>query len=486
MVRPGHLRHLAVLSFWLVSLGCLVYREAWFPWVSQRGILERVRVSAAGAPMAREDWKGIYADKTKIGYLHEMSRPAVDPPGGSQVSQEGRVVLSMLGERRDLFFTSDLTVDADGQIVRSSSVLQFWPAKISVDGIRKGRFLHLTVSQGKAQWTTVVPLPENAISLETVSRLVAAGKLQKGERLKLVLLDPFSLHPGEVELLVQGRRLFYMPGRNLQATVLEVRYQGLSTTRWIGDDGTVLQEESPWGWTLRQEEAEKAAHIDLADWAHPPDLLAMVAVPTEVWIQQPRQVKLLQVAVHRPDRAEPEVLTLRAVEPPESSPQRPIRDPAFTKELSSTPFIQVDDPAIQRSAKTVVGSETNSWAAARKINDWIYRSLRKAPTLGLPISTEVLRRMEGDCNEHTCLYVALARASGIPCRIVMGLVYFDGAFVYHTWPKVYVGRWVELDPTLGQAPVDATHVPLMEADLEESVRMAPFVGKIQLKVQRYE
>ena len=30
----------------------------------------------------------------------------------------------------------------------------------------------------------------------------------------------------------------------------------------------------------------------------------------------------------------------------------------------------------------------------------------------------MLRRREGDCNEHTALYVSLARAVGIPARIV--------------------------------------------------------------------
>jgi transglutaminase-like putative cysteine protease len=73
----------------------------------------------------------------------------------------------------------------------------------------------------------------------------------------------------------------------------------------------------------------------------------------------------------------------------------------------------------------------------------------------VPVAAEVLRRMSGDCNEHTALYVALARAAGIPSRVALGLVYEDGFFCYHAWPEIYAGRWIAVDPTLGQFPADA-------------------------------
>ena len=50
----------------------------------------------------------------------------------------------------------------------------------------------------------------------------------------------------------------------------------------------------------------------------------------------------------------------------------------------------------------------------------------------------MLRTKVGDCNEHTALYVAMARALGIPARIAVGLVYIHGAFYYHAWPEVYL------------------------------------------------
>ena len=68
------------------------------------------------------------------------------------------------------------------------------------------------------------------------------------------------------------------------------------------------------------------------------------------------------------------------------------------------------------------------------------RSLEKKPTVSLPSALEVLKTRVGDCNEHTALYVAMARSLGLPARIAVGLVYLRGAFYYHAWPEVYVPR----------------------------------------------
>ena len=42
-----------------------------------------------------------------------------------------------------------------------------------------------------------------------------------------------------------------------------------------------------------------------------------------------------------------------------------------------------------------------------------------------PMDYKLLRSAKGDCNEHTALFVSLARAARIPTRIAAGLVYSD-------------------------------------------------------------
>jgi transglutaminase-like putative cysteine protease len=112
--------------------------------------------------------------------------------------------------------------------------------------------------------------------------------------------------------------------------------------------------------------------------------------------------------------------------------------------------------------------------------------------VSLPSAREVLRTKVGDCNEHTALYVAMARAAGIPSRIAVGLVYTRGAFYYHAWPEVFVdetgsgvgrrGVWLPVDPTLNQFPADATHLRLARGGLDRQASILPLVGRLTMTI----
>jgi transglutaminase-like putative cysteine protease len=114
--------------------------------------------------------------------------------------------------------------------------------------------------------------------------------------------------------------------------------------------------------------------------------------------------------------------------------------------------------------------------------------LEKKPTVSLPSAREVLRTKVGDCNEHTALYVAMARAAGLPSRIAVGLVYMQGAFYYHAWPEVYVresptrGLWLPVDPTLNQFPADTTHLRLARGGLDKQAVIVPLIGRLKMSV----
>jgi hypothetical protein len=100
----------------------------------------------------------------------------------------------------------------------------------------------------------------------------------------------------------------------------------------------------------------------------------------------------------------------------------------------------------------------------------------------------VLLRREGDCNEHTYLAVALARAVGIPARITVGIVCHEGAFYYHAWPAFHVGAagWLETDPTFGQDRVDATHIALLQGELQSQAELTRVFGRLRVEVVEVE
>jgi hypothetical protein len=48
-----------------------------------------------------------------------------------------------------------------------------------------------------------------------------------------------------------------------------------------------------------------------------------------------------------------------------------------------------------------------------------------------------------------------------------------------------VGGWITLDATLNQMPVDATHIKLLEGNLDRQVDVAGLIGKLKIRVLDY-
>jgi transglutaminase-like putative cysteine protease len=162
-------------------------------------------------------------------------------------------------------------------------------------------------------------------------------------------------------------------------------------------------------------------------------------------------------------------------EPPDSS---------LASWLASEPLIQSENPRIRAQARLLAGRERDPARVARRLSEWVQAEVRKQSAGGqaVPNAVNVFETRRGDCNEHTVLYVALARAAGIPARAVAGLLYRDGRFYYHAWPEVYLGDWAAVDPMLGQFPADATHLPLVTGGLARPLELLRLVGKLTLEV----
>ena len=132
--------------------------------------------------------------------------------------------------------------------------------------------------------------------------------------------------------------------------------------------------------------------------------------------------------------------------------------------LKETPLVQARHPEMVSKAREIVGKSKSPRAAAEKIVRWVFDKMKKERAFEGD-ALQILRKMSGDCSEHARLTIALARAVGIPAMEVDGITYtgdHSGRFEAHGWVQFWLeGRWVEMDPALGQLDVDATHVRLV-------------------------
>ena len=154
--------------------------------------------------------------------------------------------------------------------------------------------------------------------------------------------------------------------------------------------------------------------------------------------------------------------------------------------LEPEPLIQSDDERIIRRAREITAARS-SWSqdpsrVAQELTRSVYGMLEKRITFSVPNAVQVLETLQGDCNEHTVLYVALARALGLPARTAIGLVYVNGAFFYHAWPEVWLDEWVAVDPTFGQFPADASHIRFVIGGLAQQVEIVRLIGNLDIEV----
>lgn len=223
------------------------------------------------------------------------------------------------------------------------------------------------------------------------------------------------------------------------------------------------------------------------------DLVTTAAVPVARIIANPRHCRLLRLRLSGidlntvPSDAEqvrhgselvvsmPSVASLQSY-------TLPYRGSDHQAELAPTAFLQSDHPRIRAAAYKALGNERDARRAAVRLNDWVYAYLRKVPTVSIPNALQVLDMGQGDCNEHAALFAALGRAVGLPTRLVAGVVYLDGAFYYHAWCEVWLGRWVSIDPALHQFPADATHIKFAIGGPEEQMAMLGVIGRLRIQV----
>ncbi|MFZ6180994.1 7TM domain-containing protein [Nannocystis pusilla] len=127
---------------------------------------------------------------------------------------------------------------------------------------------------------------------------------------------------------------------------------------------------------------------------------------------------------------------------PESYPQ------SVREHLQPTEDIQVDAPEVRERLRAI-GADRGP------LGERIQRIYGDTDSLGFRTfkgttdALTALRLGEASCNGKSRLFVALARATGIPARLVGGLVLEPGSKrTSHQWVEVYIaGHWVPFDPT---------------------------------------
>ena len=474
---------LAIVVFWCVMNFFFIRRQfdAPPPVITLSGT-ERITENI-------EEWWGVYYRGDKIGYATQTISPRAN---GYKLSDRSVLNLNLLGTIQPT--TTRLEMEADDEWIlekfdfelRSREI--YFHARGAVEGAR----LSLEIHSGGYTSKRDLNLTQAPYLLAALKPYVVTQQLETGKELMFSTFDPSTLSQQVTTVVIEGRERIRVGGRLEPAIRLRQSVRGISVVSWIDGHGRTLKEESAAGLSLLRQTAQAAR--DLPGRAMALDIVAQTAIPLAAPIQDPQAKNAIRFKLTGVDlenfplhggrqRLADNRLDIRLEDLKRLNvPDIPVRETRLASYLQPTAFLQTDHPAIQTLAAKIVGGETNGYRAAVKIKDWVYREIAKEPTVSIPNALEVLRTRRGDCNEHTVLFNALARAAGIPAKTVVGVVYLRGAFYYHAWSEVWLGEWVSLDSVLNQFPADVSHIKFLEGEIDSQIELLQLIGNLKVEV----
>ena len=139
-------------------------------------------------------------------------------------------------------------------------------------------------------------------------------------------------------------------------------------------------------------------------------------------------------------------------------------------DLAANAWLQSDAPLIRELAARAIGKASTPKQKMRRLRDFVSHYITQhGLDVGYASALEVANNRQGDCTEFAVLLAAMARASGVPARVVTGMVYADRygkasrVFLPHAWVQAWLGhRWQSYDAALRH--FDSTHVALDSGD----------------------
>jgi len=457
---------IVIVLFWLFVMAELVERTNFKPEnvnfndIDEKGLLEK----------GSEEWMEIFVKGRKVGYTVTRVKKIKE---GFEVREEIFLTVNLMGSETEIIGYTMAQVDERFLLNSFDFSLSSGLVEFKISGNIKGNNLYFLIGEKGEEETQVIRLPSKP--------MISAGMTEffKSRSIK-----------------VAAKEVIKLDGKSYKAFRLEMKFLGRPLVFWLDENGVSLKEKGFMGFTLVRSTPAKA-RLDL-DRSKRVDFYELSAIKIEKKLESPRELSYLKVKLNQVPSSLPidgsrqtlkgRTLSIQKEIPPfKASYTIPYRsnDNKLLYYLKPEMLIQSEDPEIITRAKKIVKDIKDPFTAAKMILGWVFENLEKIPVVSIPDAKEILKYKKGDCNEHATVLAALLRAVGVPARIVVGLVYKDGRFYYHAWNEAYINKWISMDATLKQMPVDATHIKLINGGIEKQIHIVGIIGALEFTILDY-
>jgi len=488
-ISAGKLVAAAIVAAWLGLVG-------YYAWTNYVGRHAGPPAGELPSEALADEWFKVAWRGQRAGWIHNSYETT---PGGYVVHSESLINIMAMGVEQKARINLDAEVDERFRLKGFGLSFKSDAQNLFIDGRVEGDAMTYEIrsSENEKPVRRTMTLREPPLLMDLVGRYAAAKGLEVGQKFEVPVFDPLTRRADRTRAEVMSAETIDVGYGEEKVFKVRVDYMGMEMYSWLDELGRVVKSDTPMGVSAVRSTRKDALELEGAGKI---DVIAASAVTADTVIVHPRNVSYMKARIGGVDRLDETALdgghqklegNVVVIEKAEIGAGYTLPDdhPDLEEYRSSDALIQSDSPRIVKAAREAAAGATGSVQAARNINKWVYANMEKVPTLTVPSALEVLESKRGDCNEHAQLYVALARAIGLPARTAAGVVYLEGAFYYHAWPEVYLGGesgWVPVDPTFGQFPADATHVRLVTGSLKDQAEISRFLGRLEIKILGYE
>ena len=441
-----------------------------------------------GPPM--EHWYGVYMAGSKVGHATMTWRPAKgDEPGAwagitnvaMSVSGRGNRVEMRIDERRFYAGTSPYKLVATTMSQAMGGVTDERVARLE-----DGKLVIERTVDGRRQPGATLDSPKESLRDFAATAPRSLKGLKVGTKTSVTMFNWQLMKEEVMHIVVKKLSKLGQGGVVTHVATLDATLEsmGLTMTSLVAEPGLIIETSMGPGLKMKLEEKAVAqGNITGLDvmWS---------GVAVDKKLGDPKGITKLELSVGvTGDFVFPRSAIQRVRKKGgryhitvSAGPGDVVTPEDRRKALLSDSLIDAGNPAIKAKSKELLKGAVTDADKVRTLLKFVYGALEKRLATNLPTASKVLEDKVGDCTEHTWLFVALARAAGLPARPAYGLAYIGDdytSFGYHAWVEVALdGKWLAIDPTWNEPVADATHLRLGE----ELYTIASVIGGLDIKL----
>ena len=470
---------------------------------------------SSGSLPPSEKWFLITIADQPVGYIHEVSSRK-SASGGEVLlnTSDMKIVLNRLGSKVEMQFATEVEETGEGLLKKVSYDMRASLMSTRTEAVVKDKAIEFRTESGGKSYARTIQYSGTLLGQEGIRLLSSKSLKRPGDAVEFQTFAP------ELEAVSKGSRKVLMAemlrlgGKDIPTLKVEefIEAASVKSTAWLNSDYEVVKQETstPFGpgvFVL----ADKARALQAAAGTElPAEMYERSIIRSNIRLPKARGLEYLKVKlVHKdPSLGWPEiksfyqsvvskdretlVLEIKRPRLPKTAPFPVPMNGKNRESLQPNAYVQSDEPRIRSLVGDVIAGEKDLFKAALKLERWVSENMTFDPGIALAPSSEIFQNRRGTCLGYATLLATMARAAGIPSRVVMGYVYALGMFGGHAWTEILVGDdWIPVDAAIvAEGVADAARLSFSTASMYEGAGSLSgagpqLFGRVDIRILEY-